>query len=81
MSKTSFPTCRKCPKTTSKAGNYTNMILAGIRNPEEFDEKYGMMCGDHAGEITQKILQEKNLTMEDWAKANSLALKFMDEEF
>lgn len=75
-----FPTCRKCSKTTSKAGNYTNMYLSGILDPEEFDKKYGMMCGDHAGEVTSIIMREKNLSERDWRKANRKALIALDQD-
>lgn len=80
LPRTNFPTCKKCTKQTSKSGNYTNMFLSGISNPEEFDNYYGMMCADHASEITQKIIQEKNLTEIDLANAHKKALKLMDEE-
>ncbi|MGB7296559.1 MAG: hypothetical protein WBC70_13310 [Candidatus Aminicenantales bacterium] len=75
-----FSTCRKCSKTTSKVGNYTNMYLSGILDPEEFDKKYGMMCGDHAGEMTKIILSEKNLSRKDFAEAHRKALMVMDQE-
>lgn len=68
-----FPICRRCSKKTSKAGNYTNMYLSGIRDPKKFDKKYGMMCGDHASEVTEEIMAEKNLSMRDWEKANRKA--------
>lgn len=75
-----FPTCRKCSKTTSKAGNYTNMYLSGILDPEEFDKKYGMMCGDHAAEVTRIIMEEKNLSKRKWVRANRKALKALEED-
>ena len=75
-----FPTCKKCGKKTSRAGNITNMILSGIKNPDEFNQRYGMMCAQHATEITEKIAQERNLTPDSIAKANIKALKVMAQE-
>ncbi len=75
-----FSTCRKCSKTTSKAGNYTNMYLSGILDPEEFDKEYGMMCGDHAAEVTKIIMEEKNLSKRKWVRANRKALKALEED-
>ena len=75
-----FPTCRKCSKTTSKTGNYTNMYLSGILDPEEFDKKYGMMCGDHAGELTRIIMAEKKLSKRDFANAHMNALAALDKD-
>lgn len=76
-----FPACMKCGEETSKSGNLTNMILSGITDPDEFNRRYGMMCADHTAEITQKIIQEKNLTEIDLANAHKKALKVMAEEF
>lgn len=72
-----FPTCKKCGKETSRAGNITNMILSGMTDPDEFNQRYGMMCTRHAVEITEKIAQERNLTSDDIAKANIKVLKVM----
>jgi len=80
LPRTTFTTCRKCKNQTSKVGNYTNMFLSGICNPGEFDNHYGMMCANHAAEITQKIIKEKNLTELDLENAHKKALKIMDEE-
>ena len=75
-----FPTCKKCGKETSRAGNITNMILSGIINPDEFNQHYGMMCAQHTVEITEKITQERNLTPDDIAKANMKALQVIAQE-
>lgn len=75
-----FLTCKKCGKETSRAGNITNMILSGIINPDEFNQRYGMMCAQHAVEITEKIAQERNLTPDDITKANMKALQVIAQE-
>jgi hypothetical protein len=79
-SKLLFPTCRKCSKSTSKSGNYTNMVLSGIYDPEEFDKKYGMMCADHAGEVTRIIMNEKFLSQRDFRKAYQKAQKALEHD-
>ncbi len=80
MDSYSFPTCKRCSKATSKSGNYTNMYLSGILDPEEFSNRYGMMCAEHAGDVTRAIMEEEKLTMEDVARANINARRAMDEE-
>lgn len=72
-----FPSCKICGKETTRTGNTTNMILTGIRNPEEFNNKYGMMCAEHAGEITKRIIEQKQLSEEDLRKANKGAIKLI----
>ena len=79
--KMSFPYCKICGKETSKAGNITNMILSGIDNPNEFNDFYGMLCADHAAELTSKIAKSKNLSTSDVQEANQLAMIVMMEEF
>jgi len=79
-SKTKFSKCKLCDKEPSKTGNYTNMFLSKIHDPQKFDEKYGMMCSNHATEITKKILKEKNLDEKDWERAAQKALQVMDQE-
>jgi len=56
------------------------MYLAGIRDPKVFDKQYGMMCGDHAAEVTKMIIREKNLTQEDFADSHMKTLRLLDEE-
>jgi hypothetical protein len=56
------------------------MYLSGILDPEEFDKKYGMMCGDHAAEVSRIIMEEKNLSMRKLAKANRKVLKALEED-
>ena len=56
------------------------MYLSGILDPEEFDKIYGMMCGDHADEATGKIMAEKNLSLQDFAKAHRKALIALDQD-
>jgi hypothetical protein len=75
-----FPACKKCGKETSRTGNITNMILLGIEDPQEFNQRYGMMCERHAAEITERMAKERNLTPGDIAKANIKALKVMAQE-
>jgi len=74
-----FPVCKKCGRETSLAGNATNMILSGMTDPDGFNQRYGMMCAQHAAEITKQIAQERNLTPEDIAKANTKALKVVTQ--
>ena len=72
-----FPSCKICGGETTRTGNTTNMILAGIRNPEEFNAKYGMMCAKHAGEVTKRLIDEKQLSEEDLKKAHKKAIKLI----
>lgn len=72
-----FPKCKICGKETTRTGNTTNMILAGIRKPEEFNDKYGMMCSEHASEVTKRIIEEKHISDEDLRKAYKEAIKLI----
>lgn len=69
-----YASCKICGAETSKTGNVTNMILSGLtHDPEGFNEKYGMMCKEHAGQVTQQIMQENNLSDDDFEAAFSQA--------
>ena len=74
---TSFPTCKLCGKETSKTGNLTNMQLLGIGDPVGFNEEYGMMCADHAAELTKRIVSELGLSDSDLEKAMARATQDM----
>lgn len=74
---TSFPTCKICGRETTKAGNLINMVLMGINDPVLFNNDYGMMCAEHAGELTERIISEKGLSASDFAKANKRATELM----
>lgn len=50
-----FETCKFCPTETSKTGNIANMLLVRENDPGAFHEKFGMSCGDHAGDITARM--------------------------
>jgi hypothetical protein len=75
-----FPTCRLCDKETSLTGNLTNMALSGIDEPDEFNNKYGMMCSNHAGQITKQIMEDKGLTEADFHKAHERAKEIMQRK-
>lgn len=68
-----FPYCKKCGKMPSKMGNFTNMELAGIINPRIFDKKYGLMCVEHAAELTFELMDENQLTEKDLSDASKMA--------
>jgi hypothetical protein len=80
MKQFAYPVCKRCSRPTTKAGNYTNMALSGILDPMKFDQRYGMMCGDHASELSRQIMRERKLTKEDWVEANMRALEIMAGE-
>ena len=73
----SFPACRLCGKETSKMGNLTNMVLAGIDDPVRFDDEYGMMCAEHAGQLTEKIVSERGLSESELKNAVAKATEIM----
>ena len=75
-----FPGCKKCLKPTSKMGNYTNMYLSDILYPEEYNKKYGMMCAEHAGEVSEIIIKEKKMKISDWEEATQKARAIMHQE-
>lgn len=56
------------------------MILSKIPNPDEFNHRYGMMCPQHAAEITEKIAQERNLTEDDIKKVMRKVTQLMEQE-
>lgn len=64
-----FPNCKICNSETSLTGNLTNMELTGINDSNEFNTKYGMMCSNHAQQLTKQLMQEKGLTEVDFRKA------------
>jgi len=77
---TSFPTCKLCGQETSRMGNLTNMVLVGINDPVCFNDKYGMMCAEHAGQLTEKILSEKGLSESELENAMAKATEIMGKD-
>ena len=72
-----FPKCKVCGKATSKAGNLTNMVLVEIEDPGRVDDEYGMMCAEHAGELTDRIVSEKRLSESELQEAMARAHELM----
>lgn len=58
-------------------GNLTNMVLAGIDDPVRFDDEYGMMCAEHAGQLTEKIVSERGLSESELKNAVAKATEIM----
>ncbi|MBM4241884.1 MAG: hypothetical protein FJ150_09540 [Euryarchaeota archaeon] len=61
--------CKKCGQKVSMVGNLTNMILVKIVDPEEFYKRFGMMCTEHADEITKKLAKEKGFNDQEVMRA------------
>ncbi len=79
---TIFSNCKICGKETSKTGNLTNMVMAGNRDPEmqdpnNFNDKYGMMCSIHAMDVTKQIVSEYNIPEEEYQTAFEKAKDFV----
>jgi|GEM_PF-5186031 len=75
-----FRNCKRCGKETSLMGNYTNMFLTDILDIQKFDDIYGIMCSEHASECTTKIMQEKNVSLDDYKRAAKNALMAIDKQ-
>lgn len=75
-----FPYCKKCGGVPSKIGNYTNMEIIKIKNPWKFDRKYGLMCAEHAGELTESFKNSLNLNCEDIKQFTEKAMLQIMEE-
>ncbi len=58
-------------------GNLTNMRLADMDDSHRFNEEYGMMCTEHAGQLTQKLVAEKGISKSQLKKAVQKARKIM----
>ncbi len=64
-----------CGGELSKVGNYTNMILSGVKDPKVFDESYGMKCAKHSSELTDLIMSEGKINEAEFEEAFKQAEK------
>lgn len=71
--------CKICGQEVSMVGNLTNMILIKIVDPKEFYTRFGMMCAEHAGEITNKIAEEKGFNDQEVMRAIQEAMLYDGE--
>lgn len=78
-SKTYFD-CKVCGKPQSKTGNYTNMILCKMYDADKFNNKYGILCADHAGELTKRLVVEKDISQKDLEMTIEVAERMVAKE-
>jgi hypothetical protein len=73
-----YPKCSMCSRETSMTGNLTNMYALGMGHaPDRFHREYGMMCADHASELTGRFLEEAKVSEADVERGRALAIDFM----